>query len=277
MIIDCHVNMLTAKDYADHLVDTMDEAGIDMCCLLAMRQQDMWGSQSGYNNYVMDAYHKYPNRFIPFASVDLGVDPINMIDNLQLEGFRGIKITRTKYNYNDDIMMPYYERAARYDMVFLFHTGTVVRTEQDRYLDIDSSRLRPIYLDRIARAFPELKLIGAHLGNPWYEEAAMTLFWNPNVYFDLSGTTLKRKSPEWFRDVLWWFPDTMKKLAGNKDTHYQMSHPFDRICFGTDVPLDEIKGCVDEYTKLMDALKLPAEIRERVMGTNVARMFGLMK
>ncbi|MFA7125398.1 MAG: amidohydrolase family protein, partial [Sphaerochaetaceae bacterium] len=123
MIIDCHVHMLTAKDYADHLVDTMDEAGIDMCCLLAMRQQDMWGSQSGYNNYVMDAYHKYPNRFIPFASVDLGVDPINMIDNLQLEGFRGIKITRTKYNYNDDIMMPYYERAARYDMVFLFHTG----------------------------------------------------------------------------------------------------------------------------------------------------------
>jgi len=275
MIIDCHVHMLTAEGYAEKLVDTMDEAGIDMACLLAMRQHKMWGSSSGYNHHVMQAFQKFPKRLIPFASVDIGVDPVNMIDVLDLEGFRGIKVTRTKYDYNADVMMPYYERAARYGMVLLFHTGTVARTDEDHYFDIDSSRLRPIFLDRIARSFPSLNIIGAHLGNPWYEEAAMTLFWNPNLYFDLSGTTLKRKNAAWFRDVLWWFPDTLQKLARNKDTHYQKSHPFERICFGTDVPLDEIKYCVDEYNNLMDQLQMPADIRERVMGGNVARMFGL--
>lgn len=52
--------------------------------------------------------------------------------------------------------------------------------------------MRPIYLDTIARAFPDLKIIGAHLGNPWYQEAAEVARWNPNVFFDLTGSTLKK-------------------------------------------------------------------------------------
>jgi len=39
----------------------------------------------------------------------------------------------------------------------------------------------------VARIFPKLNLIGAHLGHPWCEEAAVVSFHNPNVYFDISG------------------------------------------------------------------------------------------
>jgi uncharacterized protein len=275
MIIDCHVHLFSEEGYAEKLVAEMDRRGIAKVCLLAMQNIPIGGSRAASNEQVLAAYGKHPDRFIPFGYVDLGVDPVGQIDQLFMQGFKGLKVTRTRYAYNDDRLMEYYARAAAYGMVMLFHTGTVVRVAEDQYYDVDSSRLRPIFLDRIARAFPTLTLIGAHLGNPWYEEAAMTLFWNPNVYFDLSGTLLKRKDAAWFNEVLWWTPQRMAKLARSPDTHYAKSHPFDRICFGSDVPIEEMGDCIEEYKKLFDDLGLPADLREKVMGGNVARMFGL--
>jgi len=275
MIIDCHVHLTSEEGYAEKLLAEMDRSGIDRACLLAMQNIEFWGSRAASNEQVRAAYRAYPDRFIPFGYVDLGVDPVGTIDQLAMQGFRGLKVTRTRYPYNDDRLMEYYARAAAYHMVILFHTGTVVRVPEDHLYDVDSSRLRPVFLDRIARAFPTLTIIGAHLGNPWYEEAAMTLFWNPNVYFDLSGTLLKRKDAAWFNEVLWWTPERMKKLARTPDSHYATSHPFERICFGTDVPINEMGYCIEEYTKLFDDLRLPQDLRDRVMGGNVARMFGL--
>jgi predicted TIM-barrel fold metal-dependent hydrolase len=186
-------------------------------------------------------------------------------------------VTRPRYNYNDDHLLDYYSRACAYQMPILFHTGTVLRTDADQYYDVDSSRMKPIYLDRIARKFPELKLIGAHLGNPWYEEAAMTLFWNPNLYFDLSGTTLKRKNADWFHELLWWNQERMGKLAQDENTHYTHSgsHPFDRICFGSDVPIEEMEQVLGEYQQLFDNVHLPEPIRKKVMGQNVVEILNL--
>jgi uncharacterized protein len=277
MIIDCHVHLIDEEGYINRLVEEADRIGIDRICLLAMQNVRLWGGRAASNEQVRKAFEKYPERVIPFGFVDLGMDPPTLVDELYMQGFRGLKFTRARYPYNDDRLMDYYARAAAYNMILLFHTGTVMRTEEDKYYDVDSSRLKPIYLDRIARRFPDLKIIGAHLGNPWYEEAAMTLFWNPNVYFDLSGSVLKRKSAEWFNDVLWWSSERMSKLAPGKNTHYSLSHPFDRICFGTDVQIEEMSSCLEEYRRLFDDLRLPEDIRNRVMGGNIAGMLGLDK
>jgi uncharacterized protein len=277
MIIDCHVHLVSEKGYVDKLILEMDRLQINKVCLLAMQNVPFWGSRAATNDQVFAAHEKYPERIIPFGYVDLGIDPLTLIDELHMRGFRGLKFTRARWSYNDDRLMPYYERAAAYNMVLLFHTGTVFRVDEDRYYDVDSSRLRPAYLDRIARRYPDLNIIGAHLGNPWYEEAAMTLFWNPNVYFDLSGSILKRKNASWFNDVLWWAPEKMAKLARTEHSHYPTSHPFERICFGTDVPIDEMGSCLEEYAVLFDDLRLSEDVRRKVMGGNVARMLGLAR
>jgi len=49
-------------------------------------------------------------------------------------------------------------------------------------------------LDLIARHWPTLTVIGAHLGNPDYAEAGEVARWNFNLYFDLTGSSSSRKS-----------------------------------------------------------------------------------
>ena len=53
--------------------------------------------------------------------------------------------------------------------------------------------MQPIFLDGISVAFPELKIIGAHLGYGLYDSAAAVARWRRNVYFDISGGTVVRR------------------------------------------------------------------------------------
>jgi len=278
MIIDCHVHLLTEKGYVDRLIKEMAQLGINAVCLLAGQNNiRLWGARMASNEQLLNAAKKYPNRIIPFGFIELGVDPPTLVDSLYAQGIRGLKVTRPRYNYNDYRLMDYYARACAYQIPILFHTGTVLRTDEDHLYDVDSSRMKPIFLDRIARKFPSLKIIGAHLGNPWYEEAAMTLFWNPNVYFDLSGSILKRKNAAWFNETLWWNQKKMQALTKSQHTHYQnvSDHPFDRICFGSDVPIEEMQQVLSEYRHIYEDLHLSPSIREKVMGTNLADILNL--
>ena len=55
-----------------------------------------------------------------------------------------------------------------YGMMLLFHTGIVNRTRPDVPEDVSVERLRVTLLDNIARRYPTVTIIGAHLGNPDY-------------------------------------------------------------------------------------------------------------
>jgi len=72
-------------------------------------------------------------------------------------------------------------------MPILFHTGMVSRGLEDTKFRVSSDFMRPVRLDKIARCFPNLIIIGAHLGHPWCDEAAVIMTHNPNVYFDICG------------------------------------------------------------------------------------------
>ena len=49
---------------------------------------------------------------------------------------------------------------------------------------------RPMALDRIAIDFPELTIIGIHLGYPWTEEMISVATKHPNVY--MAATPMRR-------------------------------------------------------------------------------------
>jgi hypothetical protein len=198
MIIDMHLHLFGPghPHYRDSGLEILCEecakAGVDRVCISSCGRQY---KQPG-NEAVREAFTKYPDFLIGFAYVRLGIDRPWVVDEIKAQGFGGIKVISPLDDY-----MRLYERAARHKLPILFHTGTVGSLGLDHEYDVSSDRMRPIKLDRIARTFPELPLIGAHLGVPWIDEAASLMCGHPNVYFDMSGGPAAHVGSPRFRDT----------------------------------------------------------------------------
>ena len=155
--------------------------------------------------------------------------------------------------------MPLYARAASLNLPMLFHLGIVARGPRDRFLDVSMARMRPVHLDRIARNFPELNIVGAHLGNPWYDEAGEVARMHPNVFFDLTGSTLKKKTPEFIDGILWWHKNAQYGKMGD-------NHPYQKIIFGTDVGPDMMEDVKIDYQAFMDYVNMEQSFRDMIWG-----------
>ena len=259
LVIDCHVHYGGREGELDGLLKTCDRLGIDKCVVFP----------GPSNDAVLEAAKAQPDRIIPFAFFALGTDPPERADEFADAGFRGIKFINPKANYNSSDYWPVYGRAAERGLVVLFHLGIVARRRDMEMDDRDSNRCRPIYLDHIARLFPALKIIGAHLGNPWYEEATMSARWNANLWFDLSGSTLKKKTARFIRSLLWW------DKPGHPYQGHMGKHPYEKIVFGTDVAHEWMPDVHQDYQLLMDGMDVPPEYREKIMGGNAAGILGI--
>jgi len=200
MIIDTHVHLGSKPGHLEELMEMVQGLKIDKVCLFTAGP----GFQRPGNASIMEAHLKHPDCIIPFYYFRLGVDTPRVVERAQRDGFRGLKLINPTKNYNDESYFPVWERCEDLGMIALFHTGIVGRNPQQIHFDIDSSRMKVIYLDRIARKFQQMTMFVAHLGNPDYGEAGMMCRWHANMYFDLSGSTLKKKPPSFFRELLWW-------------------------------------------------------------------------
>jgi len=59
-----------------------------------------------------------------------------------------------------------------------------------------SEGARPMFLDRIACDFPELKMIGAHTGWPWVDELISVCYKWENIWFGVDAWGPKYLSPQ---------------------------------------------------------------------------------
>lgn len=207
----------------------------------------------GNNDVVLECWKEARELIVPFAGIDAEWPASGQrVAQLKDQGFVGLKFILPKTTYHDECLYPWYEAAQALKMPVVFHTGIVGRWDEEQPSRVDSSLMRPVYLDTIARAFPDLQLIGAHLGNPWYEEAAMSCRWNPNLYFDLSGGTIIKKKPEYIRELLWWGRGLHSEYADTSGRN-----AFEKIVFGTDVLENDIPKVIDRYLHLAEAIELP--------------------
>lgn len=267
MIIDAHHHLRKEKGYLEQLVSESRRLGIDRVCLLGAHMRAL-GKGAASNEEVIKVVEQYPDLFIGFATFNLGVDSPNRINEYAHAGFSGIKFINPMKNYDDKDFYPVYGRMEAHGIPGLFHLGIVARSDDDRHYDVNNNRHRPIYLDTIARAFPGLRIIGAHLGNPWYEEATMSARWNPNLYFDLSGSTLKKKSAAFLGELLWWTPTTKYRSPDRK-------YAWEKIVFGTDVNPSDMEDVLNDYKKVMSELKLPKEMQDKVLGGTMCEILNL--
>ena len=267
MIIDAHHHLLRDDTYVYRLADAAASAGVDKVCVFGAGRLAVADGFAD-NAEVLQAARAHPDLLIGFAVFELGRDDPALIDHYADQGFRGIKFIRPADNYDSKNFYPVYERMEERGLPALFHLGIVARTANDRLMDVNNNRHRPIYLDTLARAFPGMTLIGAHLGNPWYEEAAMSCRWNPNLYFDLTGSTLTKKTATDLARVLWWTPGSRYRSPCGR-------HAWDKIVFGSDVSAEKISDVLDDYRRVMAELGLAPETQANVLGGTMARILKL--
>jgi predicted TIM-barrel fold metal-dependent hydrolase len=106
-------------------------------------------------------------------------------------------------------------------------------------------------LDEVACDFPELRIVGGHIGYPWTDEMVSMATKYENVYIDTSAYTPER------------YPDALVRF---------MKGPGQRkVLFGSNFPMIQPAKCIAQ----LDSLDLPDETRRAFLHENAQRVFGL--
>ena len=263
MQIDAHVHSDGSEKHIKGLLKACDKVGTDKVVVFNTNR-----NSDKPNEKLLKGTKKHPDRLIPFAHLLPDTHRPAHIEQFKDMGFVGFKVIVTRKCYDDHSYFALYEKAAELKMPILFHLGIVGRGGG---FDVNSNRMRPIHLDAVCRAVPGLHVHGAHLGNPWYEEASMSARWNANLWFDLSGSTLKKKTPEFLDGLLWWH------RGHHPYKGHERKHPYSKILFGTDVSNDWIEDVHNDYVQLCDALDIPKKWRKAIFGGNAERMLFMKK
>jgi hypothetical protein len=254
-IIDAHVHYNGDPAFLQKLLAKLES--VDGMAFLLVPPADM--------DTAVPFIQAHPDRLIGFANIDM--DSAHALEDIDLAheaGFRGLgELEYVRHNYDDPVYFPIYERAQKYGMILLFHTGIVNREHPNVPTNVSVSRMQAKRLDLIARMFPKIIIIGAHLGNPDYAWAAEIARWNPNLYFDLSGSSLIKKQNDYafFKSIFWW--------SGVVSPHTpKSSHSaFEKLVFGSDVfggDLDEFDRELKRYHEMLDACDVPKQAQENI-------------
>ncbi len=221
---------------------------------------------------------QHPKRLVCQGRLDLDApNALELVDRFHAAGCVGLgEITSPLKNYDDRSYWPIYERAEKYRMILHFHTGIVNRLEPDVPSDISVDRMRATPLAGIARRFPKLTIIGAHLGNPDYAWAAEIARWNPNLYFDLSGSSLikKQDGPTFWKSIFWW--------AGVVSLHTPPGAPdaFERLVFASEVfggELEEFDRELERYHKMLDACGVPKTAQDNILSGTIWKILNAQR
>jgi len=254
-IIDGHIHYTADSAFRERLLAKM--VSVDGMAFLLVPPADM--------DTAVPFIHAHPDRFVGLANIDMdSAHAFEQIDAAHAAGFRGLgELEYVAHDFDDPTYWPIYERAEKYKMILLFHTGIVNRTQPDVPTNVSAYRMRAMTLDLIARKFPKLTIVGAHLGNPDYAWAAEIARWNPNLYFDLSGSSLTKKQNDlsFFKSIFWW--------SGVVSPHTpKPSHnAFEKLVFGSDVfggELEEFDRELKLYHDMLDTCGVPPAAQQNI-------------
>jgi len=264
MLIDFYVPLYDEPGYGEALAETARNLGFDRLCLVGGEAQ--YGLAA--NAEVRHQADRYPELFVPFARLNLGEDGAAAVERYRRVGFQGLCAWGPPLPYDDEVFFPVYEAAEALEMPVILHTGYLPSTRLDRARRVRVSHMRPACLDTLARCFPALDIVGVGLGSPWCEEAAETMRHHANVYFDLSGDVLRRKSAEFLGGLLR-PPHTVlwdQEPVGNL---------WSRVVFGSGVRHEEIASVERDYQRVFRSMALGAQDIDAVMGHTAAALLGI--
>ncbi len=225
----------------DTLLSSMASCGIDHAVVSSCATSP--AQVVSINNFIADAVDKSEGKFTGLGTLhpeseDLEGD----FEHLMALGLKGVKMHHDfqKFAIDDPKCMPIYELCAG-RIPLLLHTG------DNRY---DYSN--PDHMGPVLKAFPNLTVVGAHLGG-WsiWDQAVKYLSKYENFVVDCSSA-LYAISPETAVEVM-------------------NAYGEDRIMFGTDFPMWGARG----ELKRVEKLGLPKQAQEKLFYYNAKRIFNI--
>ncbi len=244
---------VTMSDY----LKKMDRAGIERSLLIAVRAGDMrmQGSKEISYKYVADICKKWPDRFSGLAGVNpmLGMQQLYELEEaVDKYGFVGAHFYPHWFDMAPDhpYVFPIYAKCIELDIPIMMQVGHNLVYQRDRRLP---SMAQPITLDRIAILYPELKLLGIHLGVPWTDEMISMAWKHENIY--IGGDAYAPR----------YWPKQM--------VHYADSYGSHKFLFGTDWSVIDPERAVRE----VEELNFRPASKAQIMRDNALRIFKLPK
>ena len=242
---------VTIEDY----LRKMDAAGIERSLLIAVRAgEPAWqGSFEIPYQQIAQYCDAYPDRFSGLAGVDptRGVQQLKELDHAVKElGFVGAHFYPHWFRMPPDsaLCYPIYSRCEELGIPIMMQVGQNLIYQKDVRLP---SVAKPILLDQVAIDFPNLVLIGIHIGVPWTDEMIAMAWKHENVYIGIDAYAPKH------------LPASLK--------HYMNSYGSHKVMFGTDWPVIDPERAVSEIHE--HALR--PESLEKVMRGNAVKVFRL--
>ena len=143
---------------------------------------------------------------------------------------------------------PFYAKCVELDVPVQLQVGQSLVYDPARRL---RSVGRPITLDNVACDFPELKLVGIHVGIPWTDEMIAMAWKHPNVYIGCDA-----HSPRYW-------PASF--------VQYINSYGQNKVLFGTDYPVLDFERTRAE----IEALGLKPEVLVKLLRDNARALYKL--
>lgn len=233
MIIDSHNHLGTRKGEhfpVEDMIKWLDAAKVDACVVTTH-------PEAIDNDYVAEAQARYPARILGYAVInpwDYSAEKElrRCLGELKL---RGLKLNPIRHGYaldRHELLDPFFEICREYKVPVLCHGGSDLFTMPGKF-------------DEMARSFPDVTLILAHMGEPDAVEAAIRVAERrKNVYLDTAGISL----------------NTLRQAL--------MRVPPERIMMGTDAPWGRFELSIKTVLRATD----DERVRKLILGENIARL-----
>jgi len=239
----------------EEMLRRMDEAGIEKAFLIAPKI-GREGLSAAYHvpyQIVADAVKGHPDRFYGLAGIDPfeGMNGVRALEHAVTElGFIGAHVYPHWFELAPDHAKyyPFYAKCVELGVPIQMQVGqSLVYSPASPMRSVG----QPITIDAVACDFPELKIIGIHIGIPWHEEMIAMAWKHPNVYIGCDAHAPKH------------WPESFTK--------YINSYGQNKVIFGTDFPVIDFKRSMDDIA----AHGFKPEVLAKLLRYNVKKIYNL--
>lgn len=239
----------------DEMLRRMDDAGIERGFLIAAKCGPI-GHPSCFHmplEVVDRAIAEHPDRFFGLYGIDptQGMKAVRELQHaVEDRGYIGAHGYPHWFELPIDHARwyPFYTKCCELDVPIQFQIGQSMIYAADYPI---RSVGQPITMDAVACDFPELKLIGIHVGIPWTDEAIAMAWKHKNVYLGSDAHSPK------------YWPESFVNFI---NTYGQ-----DKVIFGTDFPVLGFERTRQE----IEDLGLRPGPKRKLLRDNVIRIYGL--